>query len=45
MTFTLQNFVELHEIDQELEAVAEDEDEDDGGEDGGNLWIVRISTY
>ena len=34
---TLQNIVELHQIYQELEAVAEDEDEDDGGEGGGDV--------
>ena len=34
---TLQNLVELHQIYQELEAVADDEDQDDGGEGGGNV--------
>ena len=34
---TLQNLVELHQIYQELEVVADDEDQDDGGEGGGNV--------
>ena len=34
---TLQNLVELHQIYQELKAVADDEDQDDGGEGGGNV--------
>ena len=42
---TLQNIVELHQIYQELEAVAEDEDEDDGREGGGNVYYSRLLEY